>query len=237
MQARARETAARRRDRWKGLAILVASFGSCMALSLWAKDASIHDPAPPPLPPTVQLPGFPKKVRPFEALPVAEALSIRPLLQGFLAEGVEADGSLDFSREGTALRFSFQSLPGRGPQPNRVGGTLPTRSYCGRQNVRVSAAGMVAEPDRPQISCSHGDPRALPVPDSCDLPELLKTVSKQKSFSGKGTAEVEYFWAKAGPAFRVSKKDAKRRTQETVISARDCQTIFTGGEQRGSVPP
>jgi hypothetical protein len=235
MQFGSLDTPSRRRDRIWGLTILLSTFGACLGLSLWARDASIHDPAPPPAPPTRDFLGFPDKVRPFQVLPLAQGLTVRPLLQGFVAEGVKPDGTLDFSQSPTHLRFAFQSLPGRGPQPNRTGGTLPTRSYCGRQDVQVGRAGLATTPDHPSQTCPRQDPRALPVPDSCDLKDVWKFATKEKGIS-KGTAVIEYFWARLGPAYRFAAKDGRGRMQRFTLSARDCKTVLSGADQRGSVP-
>jgi hypothetical protein len=228
----------RRKDRILGLLILCTTFAGCLGFSLWARDAAIHDPAPPPGPPTREFAGFPSDVRPFDVLPLAQKLSIRPLLQGFVAQGVKADGTMDFTKKQTALRFSFQSLPGRGPQPNRTGGTLPTRSYCGRQNVQVGRAGLATSPDHPEVSCPRQEPRALPVIESCDVRGVWKFAMKERGVPSKGTtAEIEYFWARLGPAYRFAAKDAKGKMQRFTLSARDCKTVLAGPDQRGSVPP
>jgi len=227
----------RRRDRVLGLLILCTTFAGCLGFSLWARDAAIHDPAPPPGPPTRDFKGFPNAVRPFEVLPLAQGLSIRPHLQGFVAQGVKPNGTLDFDKKNTHLRFAFQSLPGRGPQPNRTGGTLPVRSYCGRQNVQVGRAGLATSPDHPEVSCPRADPRALPVPEKCDLRDVWTFASKERRIAAKGTAEIEYFWSKAGPAYRFAAKDQKDKMQRFTLSARDCKTLLTGADQRGTVPP
>src|SRR5688572_25015042 len=226
MQLGSLETPSRHRDRLLGLMILLTTFGACLGFSLWARDAAIHDPAPPPAPPTRDFLGFPTKVRPFEALEVALGLTIRPLLQGFVAEGVKPDGTMDFTRKQTHLRLAFQSLPGRGPQPNRTGGTLPVRSYCGRQNVQVSRVGMSTSPDHAAASCPRTDPRALPVADTCDVKDVWKFAIKQRGVAARGTADIEYFWAKAGPAYRFAAKDSKGKMQRFTLSARDCKTVI-----------
>jgi hypothetical protein len=235
MQFGTPDTPSRRKDRILGLAILLSTFVACLGFSMWGRDAAIHDPAPPPAPPTSDFSGFPDKVRPFEVLELAQRLSVRPLLQGFVATGVKPDGTMDFSQKQTHLRFSFQSLPGRGPQPGRTAGTLPSRSYCGRQNVQVGRAGLGTSPDRPETSCPRQDPRGLPVPDSCDVKDLWKFAIKEKGIA-KGTAEIEYFWARLGPAYRFSGKDERGRMQRFTLNARDCKTVLAGADQRGSVP-
>jgi hypothetical protein len=143
---------------------------------------------------------------------------------------------MDFTKKETRLRFSFQSLPGRGPQPHRTGGTLPVRSYCGRQNVQVGRAGLSTSPDHPETTCPRDDPRALPLPDSCDLKDVWRVAAKQRGFPAKGTADIEYFWARIGPAYRFAGKDQKGKTQRFTLSARDCKTLLSGADQRGTVP-
>lgn len=226
----------RRRDRVLGLSILGLSFAGSMALSLWAKDETTPRAAPPPAPPTTMgVPGFPARVRPHELVERARSLSVRSLLQGFDAEGVRADGTMDFSAKGTALRFAFQSPRGHGPQPARAGGTLPERTYCGLQSVSVGPHGIAAEKDDMKVACSHKEPRALPPPDRCTVTDVW-AVARSRHIDDGGTARIEYFWAEAGPAYRFTKEEKKKPTQRFVISAKDCKKLFGGKQQRGSVP-
>src|SRR5690606_38500010 len=117
---------------------------------------------------------------------------------GFVADRVLPNGLLDFSKNATRLRFSFQSLPGQGAQPNLPPGTLPSRAYCGHQNVTVTSAGIAAELDKPNFPCPSDTPQALP-PPKCRLDALWK-LAKKKGVPAKRTARIEYYESKKGPA-------------------------------------
>lgn len=226
----------RRRDRVLGLSILGISFAGSMALSLWAKDETTPRAAPPPAPPTTMgVPGFPARVRPHELIERARSLSVRSLLQGFDAEGVRADGTMDFNVKGTSLRFAFQSPRGHGPQPARAGGTLPERTYCGLQSVIVGAHGIAAKKDDMKVACGHREPRALPPPDRCTVTDVW-AIARSRHIDDVGSARIEYFWAEAGPAYRFTKEEKKKPTQRFVVSAKDCKKLFGGKQQRGGVP-
>ncbi len=225
----------RKKDAAMGLSIICVAFVGCMLFSLWARDAALSKPAPPPGLPVKDLPGFPDEVRALELLPYARQMSVRALLQGFVAERVKPDGTLDFTKKKTSLRFSFQSAPGRGPQPPRQGGTLPVRTYCGRQSVVVGSKGMNTREDNPTVSCPRNDPRQLPVMSQCTLEDVWKTAKRHK-FKRNRPARIEYYRSRSGPAYRFIKKNKKGKTRSLVVSARDCRRVLTGKEQRGGVP-
>jgi hypothetical protein len=229
--------AARRRDRVVGLIIIGLAFLGCLGLSLFAKHLSTPRPAPDPAPPsTARLPGFPGAVRPFELVKRAHEVTVRSLFVGFDADGVRADGTMDFAQKGTKLRFAFQSPQGIGPQPPREGGTLPKRTYCGRQSVRVGKHGLVAEPDDAKVGCPRPEPEALPSPPpACGL-EQVWALAKKRRIKDDGPARIEYFRADSGPAYRFVKEQKKGQAQRFVVSARDCREILKGRGQRGSVP-
>lgn len=221
----------RRRDKVAGLVIICVAFAGCLALSLWAKEVSTPKPAPPPAPPSKKgLSGFPKKVRPWEVFPRARQLSVREQFQGLVARRVKRNGTLDFTDEKTRLRFSFQSQSGMGPQPPREGGTLPKRSYCGKQNVRVTKHGIGARPDVPKLPCPGRKPRNLSPPKDCTLEDVWKVAKKRRGRTPK-RARIEYYRARGGPAYRFV--GGRKRF---VISAKDCKTILEGRKQRGGVP-
>ncbi|HXS19249.1 MAG TPA: hypothetical protein VN764_18755, partial [Polyangiaceae bacterium] len=126
----------RRRDRVYGLAIIVLAFGGCMGLSVWGMRFSTPRPAPKPLPASPEgITGFPNAVRPFDLVERARGLTVRERFRGFEAKGIQADGTMDVSQAGASLRLAFQSAQGRGPQPVRQPGTLPSRRFCGTQSV------------------------------------------------------------------------------------------------------
>src|SRR5690606_3993056 len=137
----------------------------------------------------------PEEVRPFEILPAVRDATERQLFQGFVAEGMRRDGSVDLSKKGNSLRFAFQDQRGRGAQPAREGGTLPLRTFCGRQSVVVLADGLVAREDQPEVPCRHPEPRELPLPTTCRLQDAWK-IAKQQGLRVSKPAVVEYYRSK-----------------------------------------
>lgn len=224
-------TVSRRRDRVYGLAIIVLAFGGCMGLSVWGMRFSTPRPAPTPLPASPDgIVGFPQAVRPFDLVERARSLTVRERFRGFEAKGVRPDGTMDMSAAGTSLRFAFQSAQGRGPQPVRKPGTLPTRRFCGTQSVLLNQAGIGALPDRPSHACGSDEVTELARPLSCSIEQLWK-LAEQRRIKRKGTAVVEYFESAMGPAFRFEKD-----RRNFVIAARDCKTELKGRDQRGFLP-
>jgi hypothetical protein len=222
----------RRRDKVVGLGIVAAAFGVSMLLSLWAKHASTPPISDEPAPPTtVGLEGFPSQVDPWAVLPLARGLTDRPLFRGFVADKVQPNGLMDFSDTATRLRFSFQSLPGQGAQPERPAGTLPSRAYCGRQSVSVRQDGIVAEPDKASFPCPSTTPKALPDP-RC-RPDALWKLAKKKGATDKRPARIEYYESKKGPAYRFSIPGTKHRF---VVAAKDCKRELKGKHATGTVP-
>ncbi|HSC86224.1 MAG TPA: hypothetical protein VLC09_03095 [Polyangiaceae bacterium] len=221
----------RRRDMQIGLAIIVLAFLGCLGLSLWAKRESMpQKPRLPEAPTTVELPGFPRQVKPFDLLARARGMTPRDIFRGFVAEGVKPDGTMDFTRENTQLSFVFQSEPGLGPQPHREGGTLPRRSYCGKQAVRVAKAGIALEPDVTDLPCSRGGVVVeVGLPKVCNIEGVWATAKKRKIRAT--SARIEYYQAHKGPAYRFS---AGR--DHFVVSASDCSKILKGKDERGQVP-
>jgi len=221
----------RKRDRVLGLAIIVLAFGGCMGLSLWGMRVSTPQPAPPP-PPVSQdgIVGFPDAIAPFDMIARAKALSVRDKFRGFAARGVKRDGTIDLTSSNAQLRLSFQSPQGRGPQPEREPGTLPERRYCGTQSVILDQTGISASEDRPKVPCGGKEIEELSVPPGCSLEALWKFAEKKK-IRVKGTANIDYFEANGGPAFRFEKDG-----RSFVVSARDCEKELKGREQRGGLP-
>ena len=221
----------RRQDRLVGLGIVALTFGVSMLLSLWAKHASTPPTSEEPAPPTtVGLTGYPKKLDLLAALSLARELTKRPLLRGFVADGVSSKGVIDVRDKGSSVRFSFQSAPGQGAQPPREPGTLPTRTYCGRQNVLVKKDGIGAEPDVASFPCSSTPPTSLPDP-RC-RPEKLWALAKKKGVPTKSRARIEYFEARKGPAYRFSIPGTKHR----FVVAEDCTRELKGKAALGNVP-
>ncbi len=221
----------RGKDMFKGLSVLTLAFAGCMALSLWGMHHSTPKRAPEPSPPTAErLPGFPDEFRPFGALSRARELTVRSKFQGFVAGGVRPDGTMDFADEATFVRYSFRSGSGIGPQPEREGGTLPTRRFCGQQSVFVKKEGLFADDDQPSRPCPKDDPEELALPKNCTLKKVWKTAMKRK-ISTHGEARIEYYLSEKGPAFRFSKDRSS-----FVVLADGCTRVLVGADQRGSVP-
>lgn len=221
---------ARRSDMLRGLAIILLAFLGCLGLSLWAKRESLPEkPRLPEPPTTMELRGFPDAIRPFEVFARAQGMTPRTQFRGFVAEGVLPDGTLDFKKKGTRLRYVFQSEPGMGPQPEREGGTLPRRAYCGKQIVAVGPKGIALEKDVTDMPCGRSDPSDLELPNGCTMEGVWQTAKKRKVKAQ--TARIEYYEARKGAAYRFS---AGRDTFS--VSAKDCTKILKGKDERGNVP-
>jgi hypothetical protein len=224
-------THARRRDRRIGLAILGVAFLIGIAVSYWAREASHPERSEPPRPPTTEgVVGFQQRVDPVGTLAAARRVTKRSLLRGVAAEGVKSDGTIDLARPGSRIRYAFQSSPGQGPQPPRAPGTVPSRRFCGRQNVLLNEQGLVAEPDRPDVPCSsHGD--GLPDP-RCTAADIWRHAI-ERGASPDDVARIEYYRARVGPAWRFEVAGTKHRFS----LYGDCSRILKGNEASGSVPP
>ena len=224
-------SAHRKRDRLLGLTIIVFSFAGCMGLSVWGMRVSTPKPAPAPSPVSQEgIPGYPNAVRPFAVVERARGLTVRQKFQGFEAEGVRRDGTVDVTAGESSIRLAFQSPQGRGPQPEREPGTLPDRRYCGTQSVIVDSRGISALEDRAKVPCGGRDIVDLATPKACTIEDLWAVADKKK-MGKRGTARVEYFNAHGGPAFRFVKDK-----RSFVISARDCKKELKGRDQRGGIP-
>lgn len=223
---------ANRRDKWWGLTIIAASFVGSLGISLWAKHESTPKPPVEPAPPSQErVSGFPSAVRPFDVLERARELTPRTQFRGFVAEGVRPDGTLDFANEKSKLRLSFQSKKGEGPQPLRQGGTLPTRTFCGKQDVRVSKDGIFAEPDVTDLPCAKKEPKNLKPPAACSLEQVWE-VAKKRGVAEDAWARVEFFESRKGSAYRFFHNGKQR----FVVSAKDCEKLLRGKDEQGEVP-
>jgi hypothetical protein len=203
-------SAARRRDKLHGLAVVALAFLLSLGISLCAKRISEPEQVRPPGPPTSDgVIGYPAAVDATATLAAARGLTRRTQLRGFVAEGVRADGTLDVRDEKGSVRYAFQSAAGQGPQPPRVPGVVPRRNLCGRQNVWVRAKGIVVEQDQVGLPCPHDPIEPLPEP-RCTLKEIFDHAI------GKGAApdrlaRIEYYRATAGPAWRFQLSDGSLR--------------------------
>lgn len=234
MFSRAIFKSARFRDKFAGMAVIAITFVLCLILSFWAKRHSAPVGAEEPAPPTKEgLAGYPNSVHPFELLERARQVTPRSHFQGMVAEGVRADGTMNFEEKGTRLRFAFQSPSGLGPQPVREGGTLPVRSYCGKQSVRVTEQGIYADPDVTDMPCSGKTLDALELPESCSLAQVWSFAKEHKKVDPTKVAKIEYYnTPKKGPAYRFFIKGKELFS----LSARDCQKTLKSKDSRGLVP-
>ncbi|MFO0570646.1 MAG: hypothetical protein U0263_33725 [Polyangiaceae bacterium] len=194
--------AARSRDRVVGLMIIIAAFVAGLAMSLWAKGKTRPELPEPPAPPTLGgIVGYPNAVDILSSLPGARAVTKRTLLRNIWAEGVKSDGTLDLNDITGRARYTFQSLEGEGPQPAREPGTLPRRHYCGKQTVHLKKEGLVADPDVTDYPCPSQTLDPLPEPPRCGFAEVWAHAIKSGA-PRERMARIEYYRAKAGPAWR-----------------------------------
>lgn len=223
--------ARRRRDRVWGLGLVALSFALCLVLSIWAKEKSRPETSPPPGPPTLEgISGYPTAVDAVATLAAARKLTRRPALRGFVLEGVQSDGTIDVSEGPGSARYTFQSEAGQGAQPHREPGTLPKRITCGKQDVILRKEGLVAEPDQADYPCPPGGVEALPEPQ-CTAREIWK-LARRRQVPRDRAAHIEYYRAKAGPAWRFEISGTPHRF--TMYG--DCKRELTGSDAHGSVP-
>ena len=223
----------RLKDRLYGLLIIAVAFSVCTGASLWAKEMTVPKAARPPAPRTKEgLSDYPERVRPFSVLQSAAARTDRPLFVGMKVDNVEGDGTLNFTKSKTQLRFVFQSPPNRGAQPAREGGRLPRYSYCGKQEVSLTKDGLGEKVDRIDTVCGSKDPVALKLPESCLVADVMQVLNGHKKQVSSARVRLEYFNSKAGPAYAVYRSGKKMFT----LLAADCTTKLTRKLARGRVP-
>lgn len=221
----------RRHDRLIGLVIVAVAFAVCLALSIWAKEQSRPETSEPPGPPTLEgLKGFPNAVDPIESLTPARKLTKRPNLRGIVIDGAQSEGTLDLVKDSGRVRYVFQSPAGHGPQPHREPGTLAKRLTCGKQNVVLRKEGLVAEHDSADYPCPPGGVEPLPEPQ-CSVKDLWRLARKRRVPKDR-LAHIEYFRAKAGPAWRFEITGTPHRF--TVYG--DCKRDLAGADAQGNVP-
>jgi hypothetical protein len=214
-----------------GLLIVGTAFLAGLCISWWARSVSAPEESlPPAAPTTVGLVGFPHRVDPLASLDGARALTRRADLHGIAAWGVQSDGTVDTAVGGHRVRYAFASARGEGPQPPRPPGTLPKRAFCGRQNVHVKTEGMVADPDQVTAVCLPQNSEPLPTP-RCG-PKQLWQVALRRGAPPDRQANIEYFRAGAGPAWRFSIPG----TPQTFVLYGDCVRELTGADAFGSAP-
>ncbi len=215
---------ARHRDKVTGTIIVVGAFVISLAISLWAKQASRPEVSEPPGPPTREgVIGYPSKVDAVSTLVGARALTKRPMLRGFVAEGVRSDGTIDLGEGPGRVKYTFQSPPGHGAQPPREPGTLPRQHYCGKQHVMLRKEGLVADADRPEAACPLKPSDPLPDPQ-CSLKDVWARALAHGAPASR-LARIEYYRAQAGPAWRFEAGNKNK-----VMLYGDCQRELVGDE-------
>jgi len=225
-----RAVAARQRDKWIGMTIVAVTFLLGIAISLWAKHASRPETSAPPGPPTTAgIRGFPNKVDVAGTLAGARAVTKRNLLRGFTAEGVRPDGTIDLTEGPGRARYSFQSAPGQGPQPDSEIGPLPRRPLCGRQDVQLRTEGLVADADQANLPCPPKPPDPLPDPQ-CSLATIWQ-FALGKGIRSDRLARIEYYRAHGGPAYRFEQQETGAR----FVLYGDCRRELKGAAAAGRV--
>jgi len=147
-----------------------------------------------------------------------------------MAEGVRSDGTVDLSEGPGRVRYSFQSPAGHGPQPPREPGTLARRHYCGKQSVFLRKEGLVAEADQADYPCppQHFDALAEP---RCG-PREVWARAKERGAQKDRLARIEYYRARAGPAWRFELPGTPHRFS----LYGDCGQELDPADALGSVP-
>jgi len=218
------------RDRRTGLLIVAVAFVASLSLSWWARNVASPE-SPDPLPPTTDgLVGFPGKVDVVASLDGASEVSVRTDLRGIAAWGVASDGTVDTKLPGARIRYAFTSPRGEGPQPERPPGTLPRRTFCGKQTVQVKELGLVADPDVASYPCSGLRGDKLPAP-RCGPKEVWEYAIRHGA-PADHRANIEYYRASAGPAWRFEIPG----TKHSFSLYGDCMRELTSSEASGAIP-
>lgn len=220
-----------RRDRTRGMLIVFVTFLATLCLAWWAKWKNTPVPAEPPADPDASaVVGFPKAVDAVATLPAARKRTPRDILRGIVLRGVKSDGTVDITEKGSEVRYVFQSRAGEGPQPERDPEGRPNRPFCGKQVVKVKPEGLQEDEDETKYSCSSKGLEPLPEP-RCGPKEvwahaIAANIPKDKS------AQLEYYRAKAGPAWRFRIPGTRHRFS----LYGDCERELKGLDEVGSVP-
>lgn len=216
-----------KRDRVAGFSIIAVAFVAALAISWTAGEAVKPQIARSPAPPTSEgLQGFPGRVDPLAALPLARRLAERNQLRRIVATGVSADGTVDLDAPSASVRYEFDSAMGEGPEPPRPPGTVRHARYCGRQSVQIDREGIAADPDQPRASCRPSAGEPLPEP-RCALQHIWER-AKARGARPDGRANIEYFRAQEGPAWRFTLPES--RVSFTLFG--DCERELKGKAAR-----
>jgi len=219
----------RLRDRKAGLFIVGAAFVASLGISFWARIKATSGAEAPAPAITAGVVGFPSAVNAVASLDLARTLTPRKQLRGVNFTGAKSDGTVDVSKPGAQVRYTFTSNRGEGPQPPRPPGTMPKRQHCGRQMVLVKGEGMVAEHDRPDAPCiERGD--SLPAP-RCG-PKEVWAYAIGKGAPADRLATIDYYRVQAGPAWKF---DIPGTPHHYVLYG-DCGRELAGAEAVGTPP-
>jgi hypothetical protein len=192
---------ARSRDRVIGLLVITLVFAACLGFTYWAQRESMPELAEPPAPPTHEgIVGWPRSVDPLRQLERARGLTRRPMLRRVVIELVAANGMIDVAGADAHARYSFQSPPGEGAQPEREPGTVRHRHFCGKQEVVLNHSGIGAGVDQTGERCPPSLGDALPDPQ-CTLADVFKRAIELGADATR-PAHVEYYRAHVGPSWR-----------------------------------
>ncbi|MEZ4372186.1 MAG: hypothetical protein R3B07_15250 [Polyangiaceae bacterium] len=220
-----------RSDRLRGMLIVFVTFLATLCLAWWAKWKNTPVPAEPPAEPDESaVVGFPKAIDAVATLPNARKRTPRDVLRGIVLRGVKSDGTVDITEKGSEVRYVFQSRPGEGPQPPRDPEGRPNRPYCGKQVVKVKAEGLQEDEDETKYSCSSKGFEPLPEP-RCG-PKEVWAHAVAASIPKDKPAQLEYYRAKAGPAWRFRIPGTRHRFS----LYGDCERELKGLDEVGSVP-
>lgn len=223
-------TGAGRRDRIAGFSIIGVAFLASLFIS-WKASRVAKSPVGPDTAVSAEaVPGYPRQVRPLAALARARSLSQRPHLRRILMRGVASDGTLDLEREQASVRYEFESEPMPRPSPDTSNASATRTRHCGRQMVHLRRQGIYAAKDHPKTRCSAERSSALPEP-RCTLARLWE-VAVERGADRQSLANVNYFRARGGPAWRFSLPGTS--TRFTLLG--DCQTELKGSEARPLLP-
>ncbi len=222
----------RLKDRLLGIGIIAVAFGITLGISFWARAESGPEVGEEPPPPSTDgIPGWPSAVDPVLAIPAAAKMTPRYTFRGLHAAGVKSDGTVDLTNKGSRVRYAFQSAAGKGPQPPRPVGTLPKRTYCGKQNVHLKEVGVVADPDVPAYPCAGKWKDGLSRTPACGPKQVWKRAI-EKGADDRLLARIQYYRSAVGPAWRFEIPGTKHRF--SIYG--DCGRELDAGEAIGTVP-
>ncbi len=220
-----------RGDKVTGMSILLVTFLATLSLAWWAKWKNTPSPPEPPGPPdTSQVKGFPQAIDAVATLPAARERTPREVLRGIVLRGVTSEGVVDINASGSEVRYVFQSRAGDGPQPPRDPEGRALRPTCGKQVVRITPQGLQEDEDETKTSCGVTGFEPLPEP-RCG-PREVWAHAIAKDIPTDKPAELEYYRAKAGPAWRFRVPGTRHRFS----LYGDCERELKGMEEVGSVP-